>query len=592
VAKRFPIRQWEGREPAPRATAYWVEVKRQRQRRWEVIYRTNDLDRALAHAVKFARINTTLDVRVWDFHAMKAIWQGRGAEAKVEQWKERRPPGMTGANKNRRRARHNRREYVVATHRGVPVYISAAITDPDRAKALQRSIRQGGYAAIIISHDRLLAAQTKMQRGEKFRARSPYSRRNAGNGAGRRSARIYKYEGKHRVSARIRSRYEPSSEDVYWWKGGTATYVLVENPKGEYTYGGRRVDLVSIHGNGEIRWVSPAPDGGGTAAAVKHFGLQKAARPNRGRTRRNLHSAEERERLTMTISALRGEFRDAIATGRHQKARQIVGWFEGLAEAARVSEAPPFFVKRMLAIARQLERRIPEHSPRRKAGPPPEAWMNPRDLVKEAKATFGPKFWVRAGKDWEEGSHAVLWAGEGTFLADGTPAFDPDFYSDDPRYVMGVHKTVAAWSKKRGLHWEPYDRGTWHAYKSNPGRVRRNAGRACPNPTHRHRCARNIPRGWKKGKRGQYAKEREGHVAVVGPHMYLTGRFAYIVVRKSDGLRKAWGDSGTLGEVFRAAEAALPGGRSNPRRKARRTRHAGLSGLMGNSEIKRLERYA
>jgi hypothetical protein len=50
---------------------------------------------------------------------------------------------------------------------------------------------------------------------------------------------------------------------AYQWNGGAATFVLVEpNPnfrdqsKGRWaTEGGRRVDLVSINGAGEVRWI-------------------------------------------------------------------------------------------------------------------------------------------------------------------------------------------------------------------------------------------------------------------------------------------------------------------------------------------------
>lgn len=102
-------------------------------------------------------------------------------------------------------------------------------------------------------------------------------------------ATIYESEGGHHVSARIHSRYDPSSRDVYWWKEGTATYVLVRNTtRGPWNHKGVRVDLVSIHGSGEVRWSSDyGRDNDGSAAAAKHFGLtpwpRAESNPGRGR---------------------------------------------------------------------------------------------------------------------------------------------------------------------------------------------------------------------------------------------------------------------------------------------------------------------
>lgn len=92
----------------------------------------------------------------------------------------------------------------------------------------------------------------------------------------------------------------------------------------------------------------------------------------------NLHSKPQREQLEPDIAAMKGMFRGAVASGRVEEARRIVGWFEGLASAAQASKAPPSYIKRLRGIARILERRIPEYSRRRPGMEPPEAFINAR----------------------------------------------------------------------------------------------------------------------------------------------------------------------------------------------------------------------
>lgn len=98
-ARPYRSHQWLTKPPAARALQYRVEALRPRHRFWKELYKSDDLDRALAEAVKLARVSPALTVRVWDFHGMKEVWRGKGAEAKVERWEKARPKGMVGKNK-------------------------------------------------------------------------------------------------------------------------------------------------------------------------------------------------------------------------------------------------------------------------------------------------------------------------------------------------------------------------------------------------------------------------------------------------------------------------------------------------------------
>ena len=64
---------------------------------WDAVAETDDRARALAEAVKRARIGNVA-YRVWDRVDRKEIWRGFGHGATVEEWKTTRPPGMIGEN--------------------------------------------------------------------------------------------------------------------------------------------------------------------------------------------------------------------------------------------------------------------------------------------------------------------------------------------------------------------------------------------------------------------------------------------------------------------------------------------------------------
>lgn len=93
--KRSP---YQRTKKAPPTTKYRIEALRPRYRFWVQVDQAEDLDRALAKAVKLARISPHLKVRVWDFRGMKEVWSGKGSEAKIERWEKARPAGMTGRN--------------------------------------------------------------------------------------------------------------------------------------------------------------------------------------------------------------------------------------------------------------------------------------------------------------------------------------------------------------------------------------------------------------------------------------------------------------------------------------------------------------
>lgn len=82
-------------------------------------------------------------------------------------------------------------------------------------------------------------------------------------------------------------------------------------------------------------------------------------------------------------------------------------------------------------------------------------------LVEAFKKAF-PGMWAKPGHEFGE-TNAVLWSGEDNYLADGYPAFD--YYSMSDKYVFGVHKDIAAWAEKKGIHFECYDPGTYLAYE-------------------------------------------------------------------------------------------------------------------------------
>lgn len=87
------------------------------------------------------------------------------------------------------------------------------------------------------------------------------------------------------------------------------------------------------------------------------------------------------------------------------------------------------------------------------------------EMVKELKARFGSKFWVKPG--YEFGNKSVLWSGESAVMPDGHQAFEYNSTEFDPKeeiWVMGVHKDLVKWADKNGLFWEWNDPGTIFAW--------------------------------------------------------------------------------------------------------------------------------
>lgn len=73
--------------------------------------------------------------------------------------------------------------------------------------------------------------------------------------------------------------------------------------------------------------------------------------------------------------------------------------------------------------------------------------------------------WVKDGAEWKDGN-AVLWSGEGAYITvDGEKIEAFDYYGDHSLYTFGVAKELDKWAKDNGLMWEPYDAGTYLAYK-------------------------------------------------------------------------------------------------------------------------------
>ena len=70
----FRTHQWLPRAPAARATQYRVEVRAPRHRYFREVYGSNNIDRALAHAIKLTRSMPKAAIRVWDFHGIKEVW--------------------------------------------------------------------------------------------------------------------------------------------------------------------------------------------------------------------------------------------------------------------------------------------------------------------------------------------------------------------------------------------------------------------------------------------------------------------------------------------------------------------------------------
>jgi hypothetical protein len=76
--------------------------------------------------------------------------------------------------------------------------------------------------------------------------------------------------------------------------------------------------------------------------------------------------------------------------------------------------------------------------------------------------------WVKDGDEWgSPRGNPVLWSGEGAYITvDGEKIAAFDYYGDEALYTFGVAKELDKWAKKNGLMWEPYDAGTYLAYKA------------------------------------------------------------------------------------------------------------------------------
>ena len=88
-------------EKAERALRYRVEGRRKGFRRWEELSKTDDLHRALSEAVKRARVSADVTYRVWDFHGMKEVWQGKGARGRRGAVEAEQTGGARGAEQGR-----------------------------------------------------------------------------------------------------------------------------------------------------------------------------------------------------------------------------------------------------------------------------------------------------------------------------------------------------------------------------------------------------------------------------------------------------------------------------------------------------------
>lgn len=89
-------------------------------RYWVPVAETDDRHRALAEAVKRARVGKVA-YRVWDRVDRTEIWQGYGPHASVDEWTKKRPEGMVGQNPAKDRigkGKRGRWSYVVLATKG------------------------------------------------------------------------------------------------------------------------------------------------------------------------------------------------------------------------------------------------------------------------------------------------------------------------------------------------------------------------------------------------------------------------------------------------------------------------------------------
>ena len=85
---------------------YLIQGLRAGRRTWETVDDADSEDRALLQALKRARLGQAR-YRVWDSAGTREVWSGSGREASIERWRTARPSGLVGANR-RRRAMHRR----------------------------------------------------------------------------------------------------------------------------------------------------------------------------------------------------------------------------------------------------------------------------------------------------------------------------------------------------------------------------------------------------------------------------------------------------------------------------------------------------
>jgi len=132
---------------------------------WDAVAETDDRARALAEAVKRARVGS-IAYRVWDRVDRKEIWRGFGHGASVEEWKTTRPPGMIGENPAKDRSGKGKRgrwSYVVLATKG---FFEPFLTK-ERAMVLLARVRARVAAG---DHSPLYAGQGELVIGQVRRA--------------------------------------------------------------------------------------------------------------------------------------------------------------------------------------------------------------------------------------------------------------------------------------------------------------------------------------------------------------------------------------------------------------------------------------
>ena len=109
-----------------------------------------------------------------------------------------------------------------------------------------------------------------------------------------------------------------------------------------------------------------------------------------------------------------------------------------------------------------------------------QGYSSDDDILAKAQEQF-PDMWIKPGVEFGGNENAVLWSGEGSEI-NGIPAFDmngemdymmrdaaAEFGFDASKmkssYEMGVHKDLVKFADEHGLFWEPYDSGTFLAYR-------------------------------------------------------------------------------------------------------------------------------